>query len=157
MRELNKDTHYWVKTNGYECNYTCIYRNADGSWRISVDDRVLFISDYKLELLYGKNCVLREFNKETDLINLSGNAKLPIEDSESEEEIRYFTNFLQTFKKKRQVQILIEQSEELCRDFIATYYPMFNAYDITYGFVKLEKGENVLDTYSLLFYNPYKT
>lgn len=59
--------YYWIKTNGLKIKQVPFYFNGS-SWKATIDDRDLFISDYKLKLLYGKDCVLRAINEETDLI-----------------------------------------------------------------------------------------
>lgn len=70
MLILNKrktDRYYWVKTNGYHASHTPMYLNTDNQWRIEINDTTLFISDYKLELLYGRGCVIREVDFNADL------------------------------------------------------------------------------------------
>lgn len=65
-KQKRQAQYYWVKTGGYHSEYTPLYFNGE-SWKVSINDRDLFISDYKLELLFGKNSILRAINQETDL------------------------------------------------------------------------------------------
>jgi hypothetical protein len=65
--ELKPNTYYWVKNSGYHAEYIPLYFSGH-SWKLSIRDKDIFISNYKLELLYGKNCILREINHSTDLL-----------------------------------------------------------------------------------------
>lgn len=58
--------YYWVKTKGYHREYSPLYFNGT-SWKISINDKDLFISTYKLELLYGRSCVIRAIDKSIDM------------------------------------------------------------------------------------------
>jgi hypothetical protein len=58
---------YWVNTDGYFCKFLPLLYGNDG-WIVTSDDRTLFLSDYKLQLLFGKKCILREVNIDTDIL-----------------------------------------------------------------------------------------
>lgn len=66
-RSLEK--YYWVKTAGYHNEYLPLLYVEKG-WIVTVRDETHFLSDYKLELLFGKNCICREINKETDILSI---------------------------------------------------------------------------------------
>ncbi len=53
---LQPKAYYWVKTEGYHQKHTPLYHSTDG-WRVEINDKTVFISTYKLELLFGKGCV----------------------------------------------------------------------------------------------------
>ena len=64
MRET--DQFYWVETNGYHQQYTPLYFNKAKQWRVEINDKTVFISEYKLELLFGRGCVKRPVDFEAD-------------------------------------------------------------------------------------------
>tara|TARA_B100001245_G_C22756865_1_gene366349 strand:+ start:242 stop:628 length:387 start_codon:yes stop_codon:yes gene_type:complete len=66
MIKLEKMKYYWVKVDGYDLKYRAFLFNGT-SWKISFHDSDKFISSYKLELLFGKDCVIREVNFEKDI------------------------------------------------------------------------------------------
>lgn len=151
MKDLKCDANYWVKTSGYVNTYTAMYRNKEGSWRINIDDRTLFISDYKLELLYGKNCVVREFDKENDTILLKDGDGIPTILMEKEGGVELFAKTLSKMKESRQVQMLLDSKDG--HDFIVNYYPQSESFDITYALVKVDEGKSILVDYPLVFFN----
>jgi hypothetical protein len=59
------NTYYWIKTEGYHSVYSPFYYNGE-SWKVEINDRTCFISDYKLELLFGKGCIDRMVDLEKD-------------------------------------------------------------------------------------------
>jgi hypothetical protein len=67
-RETKK--HYWIKTEGFESSYTPLYYGSDG-WRVEVQGKTCFISDYKLKLLFGKLSFLREVDFKHDSIKFT--------------------------------------------------------------------------------------
>lgn len=66
MIKLEKMKYYWVKTDGYDLKYRAFLFNGT-SWKISFQDADKFISSYKLELLFGKDCVIREVDFQNDI------------------------------------------------------------------------------------------
>ena len=65
MNKYKGGTFYWVRVDGYDNKYLPIYHNDSSQWRVDIYDRTVFISTYKLQLLFGKNCIQRE----VDLVN----------------------------------------------------------------------------------------
>lgn len=43
-----------------------MFRNVDGNWCYDTQTTRVFISDYKLQLLHGKDCIKREVDFEKD-------------------------------------------------------------------------------------------
>lgn len=57
---------YWVRTAGYHDEFTPLYFNKDKQFRLEYNDKTLFLSEHKLEQLFGKNCVSRKVDFTTD-------------------------------------------------------------------------------------------
>lgn len=64
---MNK--YYWVKVDGIIHKYIPIFKNVDGEWVYKSQTTTSFISDYVLELLHGKGCVIREVDFENDVVD----------------------------------------------------------------------------------------
>lgn len=61
--------YYWVKVDGIIHKYIPIFKNIDGKWVYKSESTTSFISDYVLELLHGKGCVIREVDFEKDVVD----------------------------------------------------------------------------------------
>lgn len=68
LRATNK--HYWVKTEDFESPYTPLYYGSDG-WRVEVQGKTCFISDYKLKLLFGTLSIIREVDFKLDTLKFT--------------------------------------------------------------------------------------
>lgn len=64
---MKNNTYYWIHTKGITHEYIPMHRNHQGSWCFDTQSTRVFISDYKLELLHGKGCILREVDFEKDV------------------------------------------------------------------------------------------
>lgn len=64
---MNK--YYWIKVDGIVHKHIPIFKNVDGKWVYKSQSTTSFISDYVLELLHGKGCILREVDFENDVVN----------------------------------------------------------------------------------------
>ena len=62
---MESGKYYWVKTEGYHNEYLPFYFGVDG-WRVEIVDKTVFISTYKLELLFGRGCIKREVDFDKD-------------------------------------------------------------------------------------------
>ncbi|AUR87580.1 hypothetical protein NVP1101O_169 [Vibrio phage 1.101.O._10N.261.45.C6] len=67
---LENNKYYWIKTDGIIHKYVPIYRNNWGSWCVDTESTRVFLSDYKLKLLYGSDCIDREVDFENDLVDM---------------------------------------------------------------------------------------
>lgn len=152
MKDLNNDTYYWVKTDGYLTKHTAIYRNANGQWRISIDDKVLFISDYKLSLLYGKDCVVRELKEEYDILKIKEGTSLPDYFMDTDKGLELYLKILNEYKNNKYIQMAMYSDKGSLS--VVNYYPAVRAFDITYGLVPLGENETVFKDYGMVFYNP---
>ena len=65
---MKNNAYYWIKTSGIIHKYIPMYRNHSGQWKHETLTDSNYISDYKLKLLYGKDCVVREVDFELDLV-----------------------------------------------------------------------------------------
>lgn len=59
-KNLKPNTNYWINIAGIEKERDIVYRNHEGSWCLDIGETRKFLSDYKMELIYGKNFVIRE-------------------------------------------------------------------------------------------------
>lgn len=69
--EIKPNSHYWIKTEGITTEHKVISTNPKGLWMVPIFDKTVFLSNYKLELLFGRNCIIREvdFTKDVAYIN----------------------------------------------------------------------------------------
>lgn len=68
------DKYYWVKVGGIVHKYVPIFKNIEGKWVYHSETTTSFISDYVLELLHGKGCILREVDFEKDVVDWEMNS-----------------------------------------------------------------------------------
>lgn len=61
--DLLTDTHYWIK---HEDTYTPVYHNYEKQWKVLIANKTRFITYAKLKSIFGKECLIREVNFDTD-------------------------------------------------------------------------------------------
>ena len=70
---MNDNKYYWIRVDGIVHKYIPMYRNMEGDWCYDQLTTRVFISDYKLRLLHGKDCIGREVDFDRDVCDWSDN------------------------------------------------------------------------------------
>lgn len=61
--DLKTDSYYWIK---HEDDYTPIYHNYEKQWKVTIANKIRFITYAKLKSVFGKDCVVREVDFKKD-------------------------------------------------------------------------------------------
>lgn len=64
---MKNDIYYWIKVGGIVHKYIPMFRNFEGYWCYDQLSTRVFISDYKLQLLHGKDCIVRPVDFVNDI------------------------------------------------------------------------------------------
>lgn len=148
--ELKTDTHYWIKDeSAYVNKEKAVYRNVNGCWVLTIGDSPKFLSDYKMELLFGRNFALREVDFEKDVIVLSSGG-IPEALLNKETGAEKFVELMTTVGQKHIVQIPLKGDSGGM--IVANYSPRTNLVDFAYGSVE-KPFEEILQETGFLFFN----
>lgn len=126
-KDLKAETYYWIKTNGFTKVEEIYFRNINGCWCVDINHGRVFLSDYKMELIFGKGFAIREVDFDNDIFNLKN--------ENGELSISLLEEFNEKIKGFNYVDVVLDKTNETKNK------PMILKYDVHLGIMIASSGQ----------------